>query len=94
MDNNKYHTRDVKKVCENKLNIEFRSGKEYNGWYFFNDKKVARITIAKGRKPIPPKTYKTMATQLKLLVNQFDELLECPLDKKRYDKILKSKIKV
>lgn len=88
MKNAKFHTRDVKRTCEHKLRIEFRSGKEYNGWFLLNGKKAARITIPKGRKPIPPKTYKSMATQLRLTVQQFDQLLECPLTEEQFTQIL------
>jgi len=91
MKNANFHTRDVKTICENKLGIEFRSGKEYNGWFLLDEKKVARISVPKGRKPIPRKTYKSMAMQLKLLVNEFDDFLECPIDKEKYEEILRSK---
>jgi len=92
MKNTNFHTKDVKTICENKLDIEFRSGKEFNGWFRLDGKKVARITVPKGRKPIPKKTYKSMAMQLKLLVNEFDDLLECPISKEKYEQILKSRI--
>ena len=84
MDNSKYHTMDVKKCCETKLEITFRSGNELNGWFVLQGKKTARITIPKGRKPIPPKTYKTMAYQLKLTAQEFDDLLACPLSSEEY----------
>ena len=89
MKNNKYHTNDVRSKCESKLKIKFRKGKELNGWFFLDGKKTARITIPKGRKPIPPKTYKSMAVQLKLSTIEFDNLLECPLTLKKYKEILK-----
>ncbi len=92
MKNANYHTRDVKSTCEHKLEIKFRKGKEYNGWFLLDGKKVARITIPKGRKPIPKKSYKTMATQLKLSVNQFDGLLDCPVNREKYITILRSKL--
>lgn len=88
MENTSFDTGDVKKCCERKLGIEFRKGKEFNGWYYFNGKKAARITIPKGKKPIPPKTYKSMAIQLKLNIPEFDSFLNCPLTKKEYDNIL------
>ncbi|GJQ57484.1 MAG: hypothetical protein D8M57_18145 [Candidatus Scalindua sp. AMX11] len=88
MKNASFHTSDVKKCCENKLEIEFRKSKEFNGWFKLEGKKTARITIPKGKKPIPPKTYKSMAKQLKLSVNQFDDLLECPLTREGYNEIL------
>ena len=89
MKNTSFDTHKVKKCCESKLNIDFRQGKEFNGWYYLGDKKTARITVPKGRNPIPPKTYKSMAKQLKLNVEQFDELLECILMQDGYDKILR-----
>lgn len=92
MKNTKFHTKQVKKTCENKLHIDFRSGKEYNGWFFLDKRKVARITVPKGKKPIPKKTYKSMAMQLKLLVNEFDDLLECPINKEKYIEILRSRL--
>jgi hypothetical protein len=88
MKNAKFHSQDVKKTCENKLGISFKAAKEINGWFKFGDKKIKRVTIPKGKKSIPPKTYKSMATQLGLNVHQFDELLECPLNRKGYIKIV------
>lgn len=88
MDNARYNTMDVKKCCESKLGIHFRSGNELNGWFELDGYKAARITVPKGKKPLPPKTYKSMARQLKLATNEFDELLKCPLTYEKYKKIL------
>lgn len=85
MKNANYDTSDVKRICENKLQIAFRDGKEFNGWYLLADgRKAARVTVPKGRKELPPKTYKSMAMQLRLTVSDFDALLECPLTKDKY----------
>jgi len=91
MDNAKYDTRDVKQCCGNKLGIEFRGGKEYNGWYCLDGKKAARITIPKGRKPVPPGTYKSMASQLKLAVGEFDNLLSCLMTRSAYEAKLRDR---
>jgi len=88
MKNSQFDVRDVKRVGEKKLHIEFRSGKEFNGWFKLNGKKAKRITIPKGRKGIPRKTYSSMARQLGLTVADFDLLLECPLTKAGYEKII------
>ncbi len=88
MKNSNYHTLDIKHCCEKKLKIEFRSGKEFNGWFIYNQLKVVRITIPKGKKPIPPKTYKSMACQLKLTIEQFDELLICTMNYENYTNII------
>jgi len=89
MRNTDFDTNNVKHCCENKLRISFRGGKEFNGWVTINNKKFARITVPMGRKDIPPKTYKWMARQLKLTTEQFDELLECPLNWDEYVEIAK-----
>ena len=88
MKNASYDTHDVKKCCEGKLGIVFRDGKEFNGWAQIGEKKVARITVPKGRKSIPPGTYKSMAEQLRLTIQQFDQLLDCSIWKEEFDKIL------
>ena len=80
----------MKKCCEDKLDIEFRKGKEFNGWFILDGKKAARITVPKGRKTIRPKTYSNMARQLKLNVGEFDDLLECPLEKPGDEERLRS----
>ena len=92
MRNADFHTLDVKLCCERKLAINFRSGAEYNGWYMLEGRKIARITIPQGRKPIPRKTYKSMATQLKLTVDQFDRLMDCPLDGQTYRKLIEQQL--
>jgi len=92
MKNAEYSTHDVKKCCQNKLSIEFRTkGKEFNGWVKINDLKLARITVPKGRKPIGKGLYHSMALQLKLSTGEFDELLECPLIENGYKRILREK---
>ncbi|MEA2061732.1 MAG: hypothetical protein U9P10_14775 [Thermodesulfobacteriota bacterium] len=88
MKNAQFNVRDVKKVGEKKLHIKFKSGKEFNGWFKLNGIKTKRITIPKGRKNIPRGTYSTMARQLGLSVSDFDLLLECPLTKEKYEKII------
>ena len=90
MKNKSFNTNDIKKCCESKLDIEFRKAKEFNGWFRLEGIKIARITVPKGKKFVPTKTYKSMASQLKLNVNQFDDLLECPLKKDGYEEILRT----
>ena len=92
MRNSEFQTNHVKKVCEDKLHIRFRDAGEYNGWFILDGRKVARITVPKGRKFIPQGTYGNMARQLKLTVSQFDELLDCPLKKPRFEQILRARI--
>ncbi|MBN1270895.1 MAG: hypothetical protein JXB26_01375 [Candidatus Aminicenantes bacterium] len=83
---------DVKKKCEEKLNISFRDGKEFTGWVKKNSKKIARITVPKGRKYIPPGTYSFMAKQLKLSVSEFDSFLDCEFKYDKYICIIKDRL--
>jgi len=87
--NSKFDTNYVKTICENKLNIKFRKGRHFTGWFVVGGTHIAPITVAMGRKPIPRKTYQTMARQLKLTAEQFDGLLECPIKMKEYMDILR-----
>jgi hypothetical protein len=91
MKNGKFSTIHVKHVCERKLSVKFRVTKECNGWIVFQNVKLSRITVPKGRKTIPPGTYKSMAVQLNLTTDELDELLECPLTTERYFKLLKER---
>ena len=88
MNNASYNSYQIKHICENKLLINFRCKKEYNGWFKLCGRKATRITVPKGRKFIPPKTYQTMAKQLKLTTPEFDELLDCSLDIHRYKDLI------
>lgn len=84
MKNSQFTTLDAVKACENKLGIAFRSGGELNGWFIHEGRRIARVTIPKGRKSFPPKTYKCIAGQLKINVADLDGLLECPFGLKEY----------
>ena len=88
MDNAKYRTQDILHRCKRKLGIEFRGGKELNGWFYLNGEKKARVTVPKGRKHVPRGTYAQMARQLHLTVPEFDALLACPLSRPEYEKLL------
>lgn len=89
--NNNFNTLDVIKVCENKLGITFRHGKENNGWFEYEGRKITRVTIPCGRKPIPPKTYSSIAKQLRISSEELDELLKCPLSYVDYIELLAKK---
>jgi len=92
MKNNQFGCQKIKSVCETKLEISFRGRKENNGWYFYEGRRAARITVPKGRHKVPKGTYRSMARQLFLSDPEFDELLECPMTRKKYDNILSNKI--
>lgn len=87
--NAQYNCHDIYRRCKKKLkSMTFEDGKHIVGRYYINGAQKSWITIPKGRKPVTPGTYASMARQLKLNVAQFDDLLECPLSIKDYEKIL------
>ena len=94
MKNAQYNTQDVKRTCENKLDISFKKSrsKEFNGWFCLEGKKKYRITVPKGKKAIGQKTYQSMARQLGLSVLQFDDLLDCPIRLREYLQIISSQM--
>lgn len=91
MDNTKYNSQEIRKVCENKLEINFQARKHFKGWYKLNGVKTTKIIVPKGKKFIPKGTYKSMAEQLKLEIQEFDELLKCPLSHEEYKRIIKDR---
>ena len=89
MQNNKYTAHDIRQICSTKLKLAFKGNSEQNAWYSLDGRKVCRLTVPHGRKNVKPKTYGSMARQLKLTVVQFDELLECSLQRAGYDAIVR-----
>jgi len=56
----------IKKACEQKLDISFRSGAELNGWCEINGVKACRVTVSKGNKDVARKTFRRIAEGLYL----------------------------
>lgn len=90
--NSRFDSHEIRRVCERKLGIAFKSGKEYNGWYRINGRKTKRITVPKGRKFVPPNTYSSMARQLGLTSSQFDDMLICTITRVQYDSLLRGEL--
>ena len=84
MDNSKHDTALVKTRCQNKAKVPFRGGKELNGWVAVDGRLKTRVTVSHGRKFIPPKTYKSIARQLLLHVDELDKFLECSMKSDDY----------
>ncbi|MDI6793513.1 MAG: hypothetical protein QME81_11720 [bacterium] len=86
-----YLKQEVVAVLENKLAINFRVTKELNGWFVYEGKKIARVTIPKGRGDLRKGTQSSIINQLKLTNELFSRLIECPLGEEEYVQILKEK---
>ena len=90
MKNSQFNSHDIKMKCEHKLGMNFDGKKELNARMRYKGKFI-RVTVPKGRKRLPPKTYKTIANQLYLSTSQFDNLLSCPFSKDDFFNNLESK---
>ena len=90
----KHSIEKIKNACLYKLEIKFRKGKEFNGWFKVDEKKLCRITIPKkkSRKDIATPTYKSMAIQLHLDVDEFNNLVDCTISKDEFTKMLLERI--
>ena len=91
MSSRQYRTNDVARCCENKLGMRLKGKNHLNAWFRLDGKRVARITVPKGRKDIAPKTYASMAKQLRLTRDEFGELLACPLSLADYRGIVRGR---
>ncbi|MFC1912119.1 hypothetical protein ACFLXG_03075 [Chloroflexota bacterium] len=90
-----YKTRGVTNCLENKLGIDFGSGSERTGWYWFSDRKILRVTIPKehGGSSISPGVAKRIISSLRLTNNEFYDLYQCPMSGKEYQNKIKNMIK-
>lgn len=91
MKNAQFKALDVVNACKQKLGVRFRGGRERTGWFRLQRKKIARITVPKGRGSLRKGTYQSMARQLFLTISEFDALLDCSLHYADYIKILDSR---
>jgi len=85
-----YKSKEVQNILSSKLEINFRSNKEVNGWFEINGVKKKRLTIPNqhGSKSIPKGTFGSMARQMGLAAKQFEKLIDCSLSKQEYIKII------
>jgi hypothetical protein len=82
--------RDVQQIFQ-KLGLEVRSSNHIYGWLIINSKKILRVHHSFGKGDIPGKISDKIRGQLKLDQNNLKNLVECPLSKEDYLKILKEK---
>ncbi|UCD86674.1 MAG: hypothetical protein JSV01_02535 [Desulfobacterales bacterium] len=85
-----FSTHEHRRCCEAKLGIDFvRTGNASHGWFKKNKLRIRRITVLEGKHLIGKGLQKSMASQLGLTTDQFDDLLGCSLKKEEYEEILR-----
>lgn len=79
---------DKKKVynaLKNKLNIDFKPGRELNGWYFLDGKKTLKFKAQRGRGTLSIGFQKQIESKSRLSNDDFELLIKCPLTGPNYD---------
>jgi hypothetical protein len=82
--------RDVEAIFA-KLEMEVRSTHHVIGWFTYKGKKVLKARFSLGKGDIPEKIAHKLRGQLKLNLDDFIVLRDCPLDRDGYIAILKDK---
>lgn len=75
-----------------KLSLVFRTGKERNAWFELDGKRILRVTMPKGRGPLTPGTARAIQDQVKLSMQEYANLIKCPLLGKDYEAIIREKM--
>ena len=83
---------ELTSAISKKLNLQFRIGKERNAWYELDGKKILRVTIPKGRGQVKIGTANSIRNQIKLSIEQYGDLIRCPISGKDYESIIREKI--
>lgn len=87
-----YQPREITAALENKLSIRFREGKERVGWYYLEGKKAIRFTIPHIHKSWGPGTINDIARRSRLTKDEFGQLVDCPIDARSYEEIVRSRL--
>lgn len=73
------NTLRARKAFENKTDVVFRDGKELNGWLKSEGLSVARITLQKANRDIPPGTLRMIAKNLYVDVPTLCKFVNCTI---------------
>ena len=75
---------------EQKLGIDFRQGREQNGWYCIGQDKILRVTVPKehggGHDSLTKGVARKVINQLRLTNYEFLDLYNCPMSGADYRK--------
>lgn len=89
--NGKFNSLEIIRMCVRKASAEVDPNKHNQLKILLDGKIVATTTVSHGRKTLTRKTYSSIAKQLLLTTNEFDEFLSCTYSKEKYIQNLKTK---
>jgi len=78
---------DVTRACSGKLQMACKTKRGGEQNFYLRDadnRTVARITVPKGRNPVPPGTFSSMARQAKVTRKFFAETVKCHKNRAEY----------
>jgi hypothetical protein len=84
--------RKVTRALQTKLRLSVSSGKELQGWYCLDGKKVLRVTLPHDHGTLPPGTANAIRNELKLDHEQFARLVQCPMKASDYEALIRTKM--
>lgn len=89
-----YKIRDVNRSVESKLHLNLRSGRELNGFYDLDGKKLFRVTLMHEHAGQDYRigTLKKIRESLHLLPEDFDLLVRCPMSGSDYERHIRAKV--
>ena len=89
-----YRIRDVNRAVQSKLQLTLRSGRELNGYYELDGKKLFRVTLMHeyAGQEYRIGTLKKIRESLHLLPEDFDLLVRCPMSGADYAAYIRAKV--
>lgn len=82
-----FSPKDITAALESKLRVDFRNGKERNGWFILDGKKIIRFTIPHVHSTWGKGTVGDVRRKSRLDQQQFKDLVECPLSLTEFEEI-------
>jgi hypothetical protein len=86
-----YRPKEVTHALENKLEISFHTGKERNGWYMLDGRKVLRFTIPHEHGTWGKGTMHDIVRKSMLDKDEFRDLVSCPMTSGDYEALIRER---
>ena len=87
----KFGNNKIKRVFEDKLDVDFRTRRENVGWVRIDNIKEVKVSIPHGRKKPRVGLYNEMLKQWYLNEEEFCNLIRCPMSGDDYKNMVKRK---
>jgi hypothetical protein len=79
----------VYNALKNKLNINFKPGRELKGWYYLDGIKTLQFRVQRGRGSLSKGFQKQIEQTSRLSNNDFERLILCPMTGPKFDNLMR-----